>query len=127
MLRLAMTVAACTVIRCGSGFVGPESHALPDAFAGAWRSVTPSFEFVRLSVFSTSEACGVAARLTFSGVAWEGSGRIADDSLVLQMSTVGSAVPTRTVVAHANDARTLRVQMRPESGAPLDLTFVRDD
>ena len=127
MLRLAMTVAACTVIRCGSGFVGPDS-VVPDAFAGSWRSVTPSFDFVRLTVFSSSgESCGVAARLTFSGVAWEGNGRITGDSLVLQMSTAVSAPATRTVVVHANDPRTLRLQMRPESGAPLDLTFVRDD
>ena len=102
--------------------------ALPDAFAGTWRSVTPSFLFVRLSVSSTSsETCGVVARLTFSGVAWEGSGRITGDSLVLRMSNAGSAVPTGTVVVHPSDARTLRVQVRPESGAPMDLTFVRDN
>jgi hypothetical protein len=127
MLRLVTAVAACTVIRCGSGFIGPDS-TVPDVFAGTWRSVTPSFEFVRLSVFSSSGGtCGVAARLTFSGVAWEGSGRVAGDSLVLEMSTAGTAAPTRTVVARASDARTLRVQMRPEIGAPLDLTFVRGD
>jgi hypothetical protein len=127
MLRLVSAVAACTVIRCGSGFVSPESQ-VPDAFAGAWRSVTPSFLFVRLSFSSnSSEACGVVARLTFSGVAWEGSGRIAGDSLVLRMSNAGSAVPTATVVVHSTDPRTLGVQVRPESGTPLDLTFVRDD
>jgi hypothetical protein len=65
MLRVAMTVAACTVIRCGSSFVGPDAQ-LPDAFGGSWRSITPSFEFLRLSVFTSSgETCGVAARLTF--------------------------------------------------------------
>ena len=126
MLRLAATVAACTVIRCGSAFIGPESQPLPDAFAGSWRSVTPSFEFVRLSVSATNGACGVVARITFSGVAWEGSGQVAGDSLVMKMSAVGSTTLTRTVVAHAGDARTLRVEMRRESGAPLDLTFVRD-
>ena len=127
MLRLVTAVAACTVIRCGSGFIAPESQ-LPDAFAGAWRSVTPSFTFVRLSFFSSSgETCGFTARLTFSGVAWEGSGRIAGDSLVLRMSTVGSTVPSGSVVVHPGDARTLRVQVRPESAAPLDLTFVHDD
>jgi hypothetical protein len=127
MLRLVATVAACTVIRCGSAFIGPESQPLPDAFAGSWRSVTPSFEFVRLSVFATtSGTCDIAARITFSGVAWEGSGQVAGDSLVMQMSAVGSATPKRTVVAHAGDERTLRVEMRPESGTPLDLIFVRD-
>jgi hypothetical protein len=126
MLRVAMTVAACTVIRCGSSFVGPDPQ-VPDAFAGAWRSVTPSFEFLRLSVFASSgETCGVAARLTFSGVAWEGNGQLSGDSLVFQMSTVGSTVPTGSVVAHARDARTLGVQVRPASAAPMNLTFVRD-
>jgi hypothetical protein len=126
MLRVATAIAACTVIRCGSSFIGPDSQ-VPDAFAGAWRSVTPSFEFLRLSVFSNSgETCGIAARLTFSGVAWEGNGRISGDSLILRMSTVGSATPTGSVVAHSRDARTLSVEVLPESGAPMDLTFVRD-
>jgi hypothetical protein len=127
MLRLLSAVAACTVIRCGTGFVGPESQA-PDVFAGAWRSVTPSFLFVRFSVSSSSTGtCAVVARLTFSGVAWEGSGQIAGDSAVFRMSNAGATVPTGTVVAHSSDARTLRVQVRPDSGAPLDLTFVPDD
>jgi hypothetical protein len=127
MLRLVSAVAACTVIRCGTGLVGPDS-LVPDAFAGTWRSVTPSFLFVRLSFSSSSsETCGVVGRLTFSGVAWEGSGRITGDSVVLRMSNAGSAVPTGTVVVHPGDARLLRVQVRPESGAPMDLTFVPDD
>jgi hypothetical protein len=126
MLRVAMAVAACTVIRCGSGFIGPDSR-VPDAFAGEWRSVTPSFEFLRLSIFSSSgETCGIAARLTFSGSDWEGNGRISGDSLVLRMSTTGSTVPTGSVVVHASDARSLRVKVRPTSAAPMDLTFVRD-
>jgi hypothetical protein len=115
------------VIRCGTTFVGPDS-LVPDAFAGTWRSVTPSFLFVRLSFSSSSsETCGVVARLTLSGVAWEGSGRITGDSVVLRMSNAGSAVRTGTITVHPADARTLRVQVRPESGAPLDLTFVPDD
>jgi len=126
MLRVAMTVAACTVIRCGSSFVGPDA-LVPDAFAGSWHSVTPSFEFLRLSVFSTSgEGCRIAARLTFSGVAWEVNGQLSSDSVVFQMSTAGSQAPTGSVVAHSRDARTLRVQVRPASAAPMDLTFVRD-
>ena len=129
MLRLAVAIAACTTIRCGSGFIGPDSHAaFPDAFAGSWRSVTPSFLFVRFSVTSTSgETCGVVARLTFSGVAWEGSGQVAGDSLVVRMTNAGSAVPAGTVVAHPSESRMLRVQVRPESAAPVDLSFVPDD
>ena len=126
MLRVVTTVAACTVIRCGSGFVVPDSTT-PDTFAGAWRSVTPSFLFVRLSFSSSeSETCGVVARITFSGTAWEGSGRITGDSLVLRMSNAGSAAPMGTISVHPSDARTLSVQVRPESGAPMDLSFVRD-
>ena len=126
MLRGVMTVAACTVIRCGSGSVGPDSLT-PDTFAGTWRSVTPSFLFVRLSFSSSaSEPCGVVARITFSGTAWEGSGRITGDSLVLRMSNAGSAVPTGTIAVRTADARTLSVHVRPESGAPMDLTFVPD-
>ena len=130
MLRLASAVAACTIIRCGSGFVGLDSRAvLPDAFAGSWRSVTPSFLFVRFLFTSTSgESCDVVGRLTLSGVAWEGSGQVAGDSLVLRMTNAGSAVPAGTVVAHPSESRTLRLQVRPESAAaPLDLTFVREN
>ena len=126
MLRAAMTVAACTVIRCGTNFVGPDA-LVPDAFAGSWRSVTPSFLFVRLSFSSSStETCGVVARITFSGVAWEGSGRITGDSVVLRMSNAGTAVPAGTIAVRPADARTLRVQVRPVSAAPTDLTFVPD-
>jgi len=129
MLRLTMAIAACTVIRCGSAFVAPDSQAaLPDAIGGVWRSVTPSFEFMRLTITSkSSETCAIVARLTFSGVAWEGPGRIVGDSLVVQMSTAGSAMPAGTVVVHPTDARTVRVQVRPQSSAALDLTFVRED
>jgi len=38
----------------------------------AWCSVTPSLEFIRLSVYSKSSEGVLAARLAFSGVAWEG-------------------------------------------------------
>jgi hypothetical protein len=129
MLRFAAAVAACTVIRCGSGFIGPDAQsAFPDPFVGTWRSVTPSFLFIRLSFSSSSsETCGVVARLTFSGVAWEGDGQITGDSLVLRMSNAGSATPVGSVVVHAGDAQTLRAEVRPSSGSPMDLTFVRDN
>jgi len=127
MLRGVMTVAACTVVRCGTGFIGPDALT-PDTFAGTWRSVTPSFLFVRLSFSSSaSETCGVVARITFSGTAWEGSGRITGDSLVLRMSNAGSAVPTGAIAVRPSDARTLRVQLRPDGAAPTDLTFVPDE
>jgi len=89
--------------------------------------VTPGLEFIRLSVHSKSSEEGVlAARLTFSGVAWEGGGRIVGDSLVTIMAVVGTTA-SGVMVARAADAQTLRVQMRPTSGAVTDLMFVRDN
>ena len=99
----------------------------PGAFVGAWRSVTPSLEFIGLSVASQSGELGVlGARLTFSGVAWEGAGRIDGDSLVSGMTIVGATTASGAMVARARDAQTLRVQFRSATAAPLDLTFVRE-
>ena len=102
-----------------------------DAFAGAWRSVTPPLEFVRLSIASTSSQQGVlAARLTLSGVAWEGSGRIAGDSLVFTMMAAGTTQSTGVVVARVRADGALSVQMRPaaiSSVSPTDLTLVREN
>ena len=66
-------------------------------------------------------------RLTFSGVAWEGSGPIAGDSLVAVMTIVGAPTASGVIVAHARDVQTLRTQFRSGAAAPLDLTFVRGD
>ena len=102
-----------------------------DAFAGAWRSVTPSLEFVRLTIApKSSEQGALAARLTLSGVAMEGSGRIVGDSLVIPMLAAGSVQPTGVLVAHVRDGGTLAVQVRPPaiaSVSPLDLTLVREN
>ena len=118
----------CATIGCSAG---PAETAFtassPDAFAGAWRSVTPSLEFIGLSVNSKSSEMGVlGARLTFSGVAWECSGRIEGDSLVAGMAVAGAQSASAVIVARARDARTLRVQFRSAAAAPLDLTFVRE-
>lgn len=122
----------CATIGCAVGPAGPAETTFqassPAAFAGAWRSVTPSLEFIGLSVASKSSEMGVlGARLTFSGVAWEGSGRIEGDSLVSGMTIVGAATAGGVIVAHARDAHTLRVQFRSGVATPLDLTFVRED
>lgn len=130
MIRwMSATVVLCAAIGCSDG---PAETVLevssPDSFAGVWRSVTPSLEFIRLSVNSKSSEMGVlAARLTFSGVAWEGQGRIEGDSLVAGMTIIGTAVSSGMMVAHARDARTLRVQLRSAAVAGLDLTLVRED
>jgi len=129
--RMSVLLALCIATGCSGGTTKPVLQpSPPEDFAGTWRSVTPSLEFIRLSVNSKSSEMGVlAARLTLSGVAWEGSGRIDGDSLVATMLIPGSAapLPSGVMVARARDAQTLLVEMRPTSGAPTDLTFVRED
>lgn len=132
MRSVSVMTLLCATIGCAVGPAGPAETAFkassPAAFAGAWRSVTPSREFIGLSVTSKSSEMGVlGARLTFSGVAWEGGGRIDGDSLVAPMTMVGGSIASGVIVAHARDAQTLRVQFRSGAPAPLDLTFVRED
>jgi hypothetical protein len=129
---LLMTVAMCATIGCSAASTesrSPQAQpASPDAFVGAWRSVTPTLEFIGLTVVSKSSQMGAfGARLTYSGVAFDGDGRIDGDSLVATMTVTGSATATGVMVAHARDARTLRVQVRNGAAAPLDLTFIRQD
>jgi hypothetical protein len=129
MIRSMFVAVAMFAATGCSGTSEPGSKvSQPEAFAGVWRSVTPSLEFIRLSVDSKSSEIGVlAARLTLSGVAWEGGGRIDGDSLVARMGIPGSAVPSGVIVARARDAQTLRVQLRPAAATPTDLTFVREN
>lgn len=122
----------CATLGCTAESAGPTDGVFnassPAAFAGTWRSVTPSLEFIGLSVASKSSEMGaLGARLTFSGVAWEGSGRIEGDSLVAGLAIVGATTPGGVIVAHARDARTLQVRFRPGTAAPLDLTFMREE
>lgn len=126
--RMAAVSAACAVIGCsGRPVEAVPPTSSPDAFVGTWRSVTPSLEFIGLSVVSKSSEMGAfGARLTFSGVAWEGGGRIDGDSLVASMAVIGTSIANGAIVARARDAQTLRVQFRPAAAAPLDLTFVRE-
>jgi len=132
MRRLSVTTVLCALIGCAVGPAGPAETAVkvpsPSAFAGAWRSVTPSLEIMELSITSKSSEMGAfGVRLTFSGVAWEGSGTIAGDSLVAVMTIVGAPTASGVIVAHARDVQTLRTQFRSSAAAPLDLTFVRGD
>ena len=102
--------------------------ASADTFAGSWRSVTPPVEFIRLTIASkSSEQGALAARLTLSGMAWEGSGRIAGDSLVIAMVSAGSTQPTGVIVVRAGTGGSLSVRMRPTSAAATDLTLVREN
>lgn len=122
----------CATLGCAAGPGEPTEGAFdpssPAAFAGAWRSVTPSLEFVGLTVASKSSEMGMfGARLTLSGVAWEGSGRIEGDSLVAGLTVVGVPTANSVIVARARDGRTLGVRFRAGTASPLDLTFVRED
>jgi hypothetical protein len=98
-----------------------------EVFAGEWRSVTPTLEFLRLTVQSKSSVRDeLAARLTFSGVAWEGSGTIAGDSLVLNMAPMGEASATRTLVARVGEGGGLRTRLESGTAPPLVVDFVRE-
>lgn len=128
MMRwVSVMTLLCATMGCTVGPAEPTFNAAShEAFAGEWRCVTPSRESIGLSVASLSSQMGVlGARLTFSGVYWEGGGRVEGDSLVAGMTIVGASTATGVIVAHARDPRTLRVQFRSEAAAPLDLTFVR--
>jgi hypothetical protein len=130
MMRWALVMTLlCATNGCSMGLAEAAFKAQsPDAFAGAWRSVTPSLEFIRLSVNPKSSEVGVlGAQLAFSGVAWEGGGRIEGDSLVAGMTVVGAPTASGVLVAHARDAHTLHVQFRPAAAVRTDLTFVRED
>jgi hypothetical protein len=129
MRWMSMTALLCMMLGCSNGPSETRVEtASPDAFAGTWRSVTPSLEFIRLTVVSkSSEQDVLGARLTFSGVAWDGNGRIEGDSLVAQMTMSGGAESTGVIVAHASDAQTLRVQVRPGLAGAFQLTLVREN
>lgn len=98
-----------------------------DSFIGAWRSVTEPVEFIRLTLDSRAGQQGqLYARLTFSGVAWEGTGRLDGDSLVAEMSYAGTTTVSGALVARAGDGETLTVALRPAAADPLNLRLVRD-
>jgi hypothetical protein len=100
----------------------------PEVFVGSWRSVTEGLEFIRLTVHSKSSERGVlGARMTFSGVAWEGSGRIDADSLHAAMTLGVSPHATGTMVARSSDGGALRVRMQSTGANALDLAFVREN
>ena len=124
MLVLFVTLPAC------DNKVGPEvvHVAQPVEFTGTWRSITASTEFVRLTVNSlSSEQETLGALLTFSGVYWEGTGRINGDSLVAQMRLTGRPTPNATLVAYFGDSGVMNMELRQDSAEPLRLSFVRDN
>jgi hypothetical protein len=99
-----------------------------EAFAGTWRSVTPSLEFIRLTISPLSREQGaLGLRLTFSGVAWDGSGRIEGDSLVANMAVAGTTEAIGKLVARVRDGHTLQLDARPALASSFALTLVRDN
>jgi hypothetical protein len=128
-MRWTVMVALCTAVACSGGTAEVSGKtAAPEVFAGAWRSVTPTMEFIRLSVHSLSSRQGaLGAQLSFSGVQLEGSGEISGDSLVADMSYSGGSSSAGVIVVRSPSAGTLTLRLDNRGGAaPLDLTFVRD-
>lgn len=120
--RIVFSVLIGLVAFACSDPVKPEPAA---RFTGTWRAVTAPYEHLRLTVTELPHLQdGLSVRLTFSGVAWEGPGRIEADSLIMDMST--AAVSGAKVVAHPADDGALRVNVASDTAAPLELTFVRD-
>jgi hypothetical protein len=117
---LLLVAAACDRSPSGPAVVPAET------FVGTWRSISPQQEHLRLTVTSLSSLPGgLAARLTFSGVAWEGPARIDADSLVMDMTS--SSQSGAAVIAHAQADGSLRVRAGSDLTAPLILTFVRGE
>jgi hypothetical protein len=127
--RTSAMLALTGALACASGSTEATSIAPgPDVFAGTWQSTTPSLEFVRLSINALSSEQGAfGARLTFSGVAWEGRGRIEGDSLVVPMALPGATQPSGTLVARVREGQSLAARLRTDGApSPLELTLVRE-
>lgn len=118
--------AGCRGDATTAASVTPETTAATaETFQGTWRSVTPSFEFIRLSVASlSSERGALGARLTLSGRMLDGSGRISGDSVQVEMTDTGSSERSGTLVMRPRGADSLGVRLI--LGTTTSLTFVRD-
>ena len=97
----------------------------PERFTGTWQSVTSPYQHLRLTAQPLAGFENVLSmRLSFSGVRWEGAGRIEGDSLVMDVTS--SSQYGAAVIAHPADAGALRVRVLSGSAEPLMLTFVRE-
>jgi hypothetical protein len=128
MNRLIVLASLAAAFGCSQAPVeGRDAHEADlSAFVGAWKSVTPSFEFVRLNVSETAEPDVLAARLTLSGLALDATGRRDADSLVTPMTTAGGGQAAGTLAVRTVNDRTLSVEIRPTGGAVQSLSFVRE-
>lgn len=131
MNRWKLALAVLTVTTACSADQGccEAATVFPFEYVGEWRSVTPSLEFVRLTVSSKSSEQGVlASRLTYSGVYWEGDGRVDGDSLVINMNVPGISGPgSRLVMRSSPDENTLQVRHETHDGQQIPLTFIREN
>jgi hypothetical protein len=127
---IAVTAALIALAGCAVSPPEPATEvavATDETFAGRWQSITPSLEFVGLLVAPKSSQAGVlATRLMFSGVYWEGNGRVSGDSLIADVGMAGATPPTGVLVGHVGSDGKLNLRLRSSNAAPLDLTFVRD-
>jgi hypothetical protein len=97
----------------------------PEAFIGTWTSVTPGREFIGLTIASLSSRQGMlGARLTFSGVAWDGSGNVERDAFRASMSTSATSSYVRILVVTSMAADTLHAEFGDGPSAE-ELTLVR--
>jgi hypothetical protein len=128
-MRWIYAAVAMLTLGCTSGTTESTESATPEAFVGSWRSVTPSLEFIGLSVQSKSSQIGVlGVRLTYSGVAFDGNGRVDGDAMVADLTAAGTTEPRGVLVARILESGGLRVERKAAVSAPADLTidFVRD-
>lgn len=121
MIRRAAAALLISVASCTE----PNATLSAERFTGSWRSVSPSYEHLRLTVSRTAyDPAVLGARITFSGTAWEGPARIEADSLIMDVTT--SAVSGSALIAHPGENGALSVRIRSNTMDPLSLTFVRE-
>ena len=120
--RILIAALIIPVIACGE----PTATVAAERFTGSWRSVTAPNEHLRLTIARSLVSDDMlSARITFSGVAWEGPARIEGDSLIMDITT--AAISGAAVIAHPGDGGALRVRVESNASAPILATFVRQE
>ena len=98
----------------------------PETFIGRWASITPGREFIGLTIASLSNRQGMlGARLTFSGVAWDGSGSIDQDAFRATMSASPTSSYVKILVVRSAAKDTLRAEFGDGTSSSDVLTLVR--
>lgn len=124
MKRLLFAIAF-TLTACATATPTSTAVASLDAFIGQWNSITPGREFIRLNIAPLSSRQGaLGARLTFSGLAWDGSGSIDQDAFVATMGATADASTTRKLVVRSTATDTIEAHFGEGANA-LALTLVR--